>query len=321
VNLPERICVLSVRRQMKKLTSIIAGLLLFALVFAATSCSRLMHRPPPLPEQVELHALSVSVPMDLFAGRPVVSVRINGKGPFSFILDTGAAGSVVSPDLARELGLPDKGQTLAGRPGAAAPVQATVTRIDRLDLGEAQVSGLFAVELELSSLLKGSQAPRGVLSAASFPGLLVTFDYPARRVALRRGELAPADGQSILGWEGGDRVPSVFLTFSDLKLKVDLDSGSSSGISLPRQYANVLRLTGKPVAASQERTVDGAREVTVATFDGAARLGRFTIDNPQIRFVDGIPFGNIGSAILQRFAMTLDSKNRRIQFEPAPLLK
>ena len=47
-------------------------------------------------------------------------------------------------------------------------------------------------------MLTGSQAPRGVLSAASFPGLLITFDYPEKRVELRTGELPPQMAKPFL---------------------------------------------------------------------------------------------------------------------------
>jgi Aspartyl protease len=300
---------------MKATTRIICSMLVLLLIHVTTGCSQIMHRNPPPPERVELRPTKTTVPMELFGGRAVVSVHINGKGPFQFILDTGAGGTVVNQELARELGLPDKGQTLAGRPGASAPVPAMVTRIDQLELGEAQVSGLFAVSLDLSTVLTGSHAPRGVLSAASFPGLLITFDYPEKRVELRTGELPAADGQTIFAWDAGDPVPAVPITLNDLKLKLDLDSGSASGITLPQKYADILRLKSKPMAARKEKTVDGELKVSVATLDGVAKLGQFAINNPQIRFVEGIPFGNIGYEILRQFAATLDTKNRRIRLE------
>jgi hypothetical protein len=251
------------------------------------------------------------------SGQSTSTYLVCRSRPFQFILDTGAGGTVVSQDLARELGLPDKGQTLAGRPRASAPVPATVTRIDQLELGGAQVSGLFAVSLDLSTVLTGSQAPRGVLSAASFPGLLITLDYPKKRVELRPGELPAADGQTIFAWDAGDRVPAVPITLNELRLKVDLDSGSGSGITLPRKYADILRLASKPAAARKEKTVDGELQVSVATLDGVAKLGQFAINNPQIRFVEAMPFGNIGYEILSQFAVTLDTKNRRIRLERA----
>jgi hypothetical protein len=293
----------------------IGSMLPLLLLDAAAGCFRIMHRNPPPPERVELRTTKTTVPMHLFGGRPVVSVNVNGKGPFQFIIDTGAGGTVVDQELARELGLPDKGRTLAGRPGASAPAPAIVTRIDQLDLGEVRVSGLFAVSLDLSAVLTGSRVPQGVLSAASFPGLLITFNYPDKRVEFQSGELPAADGQTIFEWDAADPVPAVPITLDDLKVKLYLDSGSPSGIILPLEYADILRLESKPIAARNERTVDGELKVSVATLDGVAKLGQFAINNPQIRFEEKIPFGNIGYEILRQFAVTLDTKNRRIRLE------
>jgi hypothetical protein len=76
----------------KETATFIDSMLLLLLLNAATGCSQLMHRNPPPPERVELRTGKAAVPMELFGGRPVVSVHINGKGPFQFILDTGAGG-------------------------------------------------------------------------------------------------------------------------------------------------------------------------------------------------------------------------------------
>jgi hypothetical protein len=56
----------------------------------------------------------------------------------------------------------------------------------------------------------------------------------------------------------------------------------------------------------------------VATLNGVAKLGQFTINRPQIRFIDDMAFGNVGRDILQRYVVTLDSKNRRIRLESRP---
>ena len=45
------------------------------------------HAPPP--EGMELKEAQVVVPMESFGGRPVVSLRLDGKGPYKFVLDTG----------------------------------------------------------------------------------------------------------------------------------------------------------------------------------------------------------------------------------------
>jgi Aspartyl protease len=273
-----------------------------------------LHMSPPR-AHVDLGVAKTAVPMQFFHGLPVVNVFINGKGPFKFVLDTGAEGCVVSEDLAHELSLPDRGRALAGRPGAAAPVSATATSIDELDLGAVKLSGVFAVSFNMSGLWKGSSTPRGVLSAASFPGLLITLDYPAKRVELRRGELPGADGLSVFGWDASERLPIVPLDLGGVKLQAHLDSGSNSGIDLPTTYATSLRLLGKPVPGKKVKFADGESAVSWAFLDGVAAIGRFTFKNPQVRFVDGTTNANVGRKILERFSVTFDSANRRIRFD------
>ena len=44
--------------------------------------------------------------MQDMGGRPVVDLKINGKGPYRFVLDTGATATVIGEELSRELSLP-----------------------------------------------------------------------------------------------------------------------------------------------------------------------------------------------------------------------
>ncbi len=306
------------RQPMKAHPVCVGGLLALTLLQAsATSAQEAVRHAAPSAPQIELRVPKTVVPMELFGGRAVVSVRVNGKGPFPFALDTGVTGTMVSTELARELRLPDMGQAIAGRPGAAAPARATLTRIDKLELGEAEISGLFAVSADVSTVWTGDDRPQGVLNAASFPGLLVTLNYPAKRIELRRGELPAPDGRTIFEWNAEGTLPSTPLALSGVKLEVTLNLGLASGIDLPERYADLLRLTSEPVAVPKTKTNtgDGESEITVATLKGVAKLGQFTINRPQIRFVDDMAFGNIGREILQRYVVTLDSKNRRIRLE------
>src|SRR5215468_7084756 len=51
---------------------------------------------------VQMASDTVVVPMRLVDGRIEVSVKVNGKGPFPFIFDTGARGTVLDLAFARE---------------------------------------------------------------------------------------------------------------------------------------------------------------------------------------------------------------------------
>src|SRR5262249_44584392 len=86
------------------------------------------------PPRFEFSAGSVSVPMHLETGRLIVHVRINGRGPFPFILDTGAHGSVFDLDFARELKLSLGDSARVASPGGRGLVARMVT-VDRLEIG------------------------------------------------------------------------------------------------------------------------------------------------------------------------------------------
>src|SRR5580700_2795487 len=76
----------------------------------------------PAPSGIEVPKDGVTIPMQDMGGRPVVEIKINGKGPYRFILDTGAVTTVVSDELSRELALtPPAGVQVASVSGAPAP--------------------------------------------------------------------------------------------------------------------------------------------------------------------------------------------------------
>jgi hypothetical protein len=214
-------------------------------------------------------------------GRPLVDVRINGKGPFPFILDTGAAGTVIAADLIEELAIRDG-------------------RIRELSLGEATITDLLAFPFPGLSGLGGDRPPRGVLSAAAFPGYLLTLDYPGRKIALRAGEL-PAPDQGRIH-------------------RVHVDSGSPNGLMLPLPFLDELKLTSLPVVAGRARTVAGEFKLMAAGVDGPIELGEYALDLPRVIFSDLRPGpapgpGNVGFEVLLHFALTIDSTNRRLKFE------
>ena len=48
-----------------------------------------------------------SAPLEIIHDKPYVSVMVNGRGPFRFLIDTGTGGqALVTPELAEELLLP-----------------------------------------------------------------------------------------------------------------------------------------------------------------------------------------------------------------------
>jgi aspartyl protease len=252
-------------------------------------------------------------------GRPVVELRINGKGPFPFLLDTGAGVTVVSEDLSRELSLSAPAdmqmRAVAGSDGAPPPMVA----IHEIRLGDAVIEGIVAMMMPSGALRVGGNAPRGVLAASAFWGYLLTYDYPGKRILIKKGSLAEADSKSIFQYNKDQLLPMIPVRIAGHDTQVDLDTGSPHGLTLPTRFLAELPLATQPKTVGKAHTPNGTEfTVSVARVDGTIELGRYKLETDEVHFSDirpgpFPPNGNIGYQVLRHFVVTLDCKNRRIQ--------
>ena len=261
---------------------------------------------------VQMASDTVVVPMRLVEGRIEVSVKVNGQGPFPFIFDTGARGTVLDLAFAREQGLKLGEPVTVGSPtGAGRPGQ--LATIDRLQVGGLTLRRLTAVAFE-GLPFKQSDPPRGVMGPYGLSGLLVTLDYPNARLVFRHGTLEPPDGREVFGWDAGQPLPEIPITVAGHRLKAHLDSGATHGLSLPPDMARTLPLAGPLVDGGKARAVDQEVEVKCAPLRGNLEVGRYTVENPLVFFSDmQKDFANVGPPVLRQFALTIDAANRRLK--------
>ena len=243
------------------------------------------------------------MPMLDFGGRPTVQVRINGKGPYLFILDTGAMSSVVDSGLADELSLPDSGEGHT---------------ITQLQIGDASLNDLRVHAGPISAMFGKSDAPRGVLSALSFPAYLITFDFPGKQITIRKGALKDPDSKTVFAYKVDDELPIVPVKVAGHEMRVHLDTGAPFSLSLPTKYKGAIPLTGPSIETHKARTHAGEFPVYKGTVAG--KIGEYKLSNHEVLFTDVVPHagatpqGQVGGATLRDFVITLDSQNRRIQF-------
>lgn len=279
-----------------------------------------MHAGPqlPVPRSIEVPKDGVTIPMQNMGGRPVVELKINGKGPYRFILDTGATTTVVSDELSQELSLSAPAGVQAV-PTGGGPAPAIIS-IHEIRIGDATLQDLIAVAMPLSGLLKGENAPRGILSASTFPGYLLTFDYPHMQILIKKGALESVDSRSSFQYSEDQVLPTVPIRVAGRDTQVHLDTGSGYGLTLPVKFLSELPLASQPKEAGKVRTGGGEFPVSTARVAGTIELGNYKLDPDEVRFSDAKPgpgpaVGNIGFEVLRHFVVTLDSQDRRIRLE------
>ena len=131
---------------------------------------------------------------------------------------------------------------------------------------------------------------------------------------MRRGELPGPDGSEVFGYASQDGLPMIPLTVAGRAVDAHLDSGSPGGISLPKPMAADLPLDTPPVEKHRARTVDKEFVILGAPLKGEVKLGRYTIENPDLSFTD-LPVAHVGFDLLRRYSVTLDVMNHRVRLE------
>nr|MEA2797999.1 hypothetical protein [Phenylobacterium sp.] len=130
------------------------------------------------------------------AKRMVVPVYLNGRGPFGFVVDTGANRSVVATEVAALCGLPSAGR--ADVHGIAGVEAANLTTVRRLAVGEVVSSGL-----ELPVVPRAHLGADGLLGVDIMRGRRMSLDF-----ARNRFEISNSGQGAEIGRDANSRIPS-----------------------------------------------------------------------------------------------------------------
>jgi hypothetical protein len=127
---------------------------------SGSSCTPLPADPGGAPAIVERPSGPLNVPLRILSGpggqtAAVVAIHIGGSGPFSFILDTGASGSVVSSAVARELSLPVSGSVGPLSTAGGVVQRADVTRVTQWRMANVALPTTDLVILDLGGRSSG----------------------------------------------------------------------------------------------------------------------------------------------------------------------
>ena len=147
-------------------------------------------------------AQTVTVPMRSYTDvRAVVAVKVNGAGPYDFVVDTGATATVVDAALFAELGLQPEGSVAMGSAtGWQTQVRSTVKEISVGGLAAQDLTVLSVKSLPFGSGLRGV---RGILGENFLHHFDVLIDNQHRKIMLDAGG-------SLADSFGGERLPIAF---------------------------------------------------------------------------------------------------------------
>jgi hypothetical protein len=253
----------------------------------------------------------VEIPFDSEDHRIYVPVKVNGQGPFRFMLDTGADGiGRIDARLREQLGLTPFSQ---GENSDGVNVSAIdLLRVDRLELaGIARKK----VVLPTRSYNRADRDPQqwieGIIGAGFFEGYLLTIDYPGGKILFEKRRLDPGDPH-VTPYDLPFHIP---VALGDAATFCWLDTGSALSMHLPRAVGEPL-MDGPLEAAGSGGRANTSFDLLRGTLRVPVRIAGNEIRRLRVIVSDKAEEINIGGALLGGYVVSLDQKSRLVRIAP-----
>lgn len=304
------------------------ALLLLALPLSAAGATELRPQDPEgVPQEPQTAAEGTLLGLGQIDQRLTVPVAVGAKGPYNFIIDTGAERTSVSRELAGTL------QLTAGQ-----PVRVTTMT------GTSQVNTVVVPELAIESIgvrhtitapafAQGNLGAAGLLGIDTLQANMVTIDFEAgnmmvRKSTPRRRTFARDPNEIVV--TAKSRFGQLIVTdasIGDTRIQVVLDTGSqvTMGNSALRSRVGRQMSVPKPIELVG---VTGDRVQAKYTLVQKMKLGNVEFESLPVAFADVAPFKKFGlekrpalllgmDALRSFRRVEIDFPNRQVRFHMA----
>ena len=253
--------------------------------------------------------------------RLFVDVRIDGTGPYRFLVDSGADRSVVGRGVANRLGLPlGSTATLQGMAGSAT-VQ--LVQVGRLAVGSSVITDLAMPALPEQFI--GGQGLIGI-DALAEQRLMMDFEKRIITVQDSRTKAPTLEGDIVV--TARRERGQLILTQVEVRgqpIFAVIDTGSDLTIGNMALKKLIFGNRDPATTPVDVMSVTGQQLVANLVVLPELRIGGMTLSNVQVAFVDAAPFGLfgllrqpallLGTDVLQSFKrLSLDFRRRKVRF-------
>jgi len=268
-----------------------------------------------------------TVPFQLLNNHIYLQVKVNGKGPFLFIFDTGGH-DILMPDTAKALSVRSEGDA-PGTGAGEGVVDTGFARHVTFQIGDLTLADQTITIVPITSKAVEGFDEQGMIGFEVLRRFVTEIDYGSRTITfIDPARFQPRDQGTPVPFVFYSHLPQVTGAFEGIPGRFDIDTGSRVELTLTKDFADSNRLAAKHPKGVE--AVDGwgvggpSRSYVLRGSD--LRLGTVRIADvvtglgTQSRgsFADPSYQGNVGTALLKRFDVTFDYGHQRLYLKKLP---
>lgn len=254
--------------------------------------------------------------------RMTVAVRVNGRGPYRFVVDSGADTSVVGERIARDLKLPLGRRAILNSITDSQYVDRVL--VDELELGPTRVR-----DLELPMLKEADLGGDGMLGLDALVEQRLMMDFDKRLITVddARTPLPRYSGEIVV--TARLRKGQLILTevrAGNVQVDAVVDTGSQITIGNLALRDQLLRRDPKQFFEVEVTSVTGTTSKLQVAKVPRIRIGSIYLNDVPIAFADVPPFqvfgieGKpsllLGTDLMESFRrVSLDFRDRKVRFQ------
>ena len=280
---------------------------------------------PPLPPALIDNALAIGGE-DIDARkdntRMTVEVMVNGRGPYHFLVDSGADTSVVGLRIARDLQLP------MGRPAILHTTTAS-SRVDRVLVNQLRLGSSMIHNLELPALREQDMGGQGMIGIDALVRQRLMMDFEKRVIKAEdaRTPTKMLDGEIVVtALRRRGQLILTHVTAAGLPVDAVVDTGSEITIGNLALRDKLIRGNRRKFLTIPATGVTGVTVNLQLAKIAELKLGSVTLRNVPIAFADVPPFAVfglsrqpallLGTDLLDTFRrVSLDFQARKVRFQ------
>jgi hypothetical protein len=267
-----------------------------------------------------------TLPFELIDNRVFIELRLNGKGLYHFILDTGA-GATMGDRVARQLGLKaeegGEGQGVGEKKQHFGRTHIAEVRIGELQLRDVEFG---VTSLDDSPQVFGAKPVDGIIGREVFERLVVKHDFIRRILTFTPPEKFTYSGAgSIVHFERPYQIPVVEAELDGVSGKFGVDTGARSAMllygpfcaqnQLQEKYgARLEGVTGWGLGGPVRSLLARAKELKMGDVRARDLVIRLSTQKTGLTTSSAMA-GLIGPDVLAQFDVTFDYTRSRIIFE------